>query len=75
MIEAAHRIGFRGLMLGGDGLEQALLHSIMSQSTVAQLRAGETDEGVEIFRQDGGGISHDHTLAEMPPPRSIPRKV
>ena len=62
-VEPTHRIGFRRLMLCVHGFEQAILNSIARQFAVAQLRAGEAGEGVEIFQQNGCGIGHKRIVA------------
>jgi len=61
-VEPAHGLCFGRLMFRGDGLEQTLLHSIARQFGVAQLRASEAGEGIQILQQGGSGIGHERTL-------------
>ena len=45
-------LGVGGLMIGGDGLEEAFLDEIFGEVFIADALASELDEGVEVF-EDG----------------------
>lgn len=56
-VKPAHGVGFAGLPFRANGFHHALLHGIARKLDIAQPRACEAGEGVEVFQQKGGGLA------------------